>query len=115
MCTVLFDDIRKNIVMKFDIYVFIKYFEKKSLPPVFSRVRVTRCFALCVMFSRSLFILLFVFLRPLYFLSFFYLRILITPLVSLSLAIVMSVPLRLTDSDYSFSIFKLGHCDVCPS
>jgi hypothetical protein len=43
------------------------------------------------------------------------LRILITPLVSLSLAIVMSVPLRLTDSDYHFSIFKLGHCDVCPS
>jgi hypothetical protein len=43
------------------------------------------------------------------------LRILITPLVSLSLAIVMSVPLRLMDSDYSFSIFKLGHCDVCPS
>jgi hypothetical protein len=43
------------------------------------------------------------------------LRILITPLVSLSLAIVMSVPLRLTDSDYPVSIFKLGHCDVCPS
>jgi hypothetical protein len=37
------------------------------------------------------------------------LRILITPLVSLSLAIVRSVPLRLTDSDYSISIFKLGH------
>jgi hypothetical protein len=48
-------------------------------------------------------------------LSLLVLRILITPLVSLSLAIVMSVPLRLTDSDYSFSIFKLGHCDVCPS
>jgi hypothetical protein len=33
--------------------------------------------------------------------------ILITPLVYLSLAIVMSVPLSLTDSDYSCSIFML--------
>jgi hypothetical protein len=90
---------------------------------------------------------------PLYCLSFFDLRLLITPLVSFGhcivcpssiywfwlllwylLAIVLSVLLRYTDSDYSFGIFwplyclsffdirilitplvSFGHCVVCPS
>jgi uncharacterized membrane protein len=54
--------------------------ENLSSPPVFSGVRVTQSLALCVMFCRSLFVLL---------------------------AIVLSVLLRFTDSDYPFGIFKL--------
>ena len=53
--------------------------------PVFSGVRVTRSFLFCVMFCRSLFFLFVLFL----------------------LAIVLSVLLRFTDSNYNFSIFKL--------
>jgi len=44
--------------------------------------RVTRSLVLCVMFCRSLFVLLCFFFRPLCFLSFFDLPILITPLIS---------------------------------
>jgi hypothetical protein len=56
--------------------------EYLSSPPVFSGVRVTRSLVLCVMFCRSLFVLLSVFFRPLCCLSFFDLQFLITPLVS---------------------------------
>ena len=55
--------------------------EHLSSPPVFIEVRVTRSLVLCVMLCRSLVVLFL-------------------------LAIVLSV-LRLTDSDYSFGIFKL--------
>jgi hypothetical protein len=58
--------------------------EHMSSPPVFSWVRVTRSLVLCVCFVH----------RCLSF-SFFL------------LAIVLSVLLRFTDSDYSFCIFKL--------
>ena len=51
-----------------------------SSPPVFSGVLVTWSLVLCVMFCRSLFVLL---------------------------SIVLSVLLRYTDSDYPFGIFKL--------
>jgi hypothetical protein len=54
--------------------------ENLSSPPVFRGVRVTQSLALCVMFCRSLFVLL---------------------------AIVLSILLRFTDSDYPFGIFKL--------
>ena len=54
--------------------------EHLSSPPVFSGVRVTRSLVLCVMFCRSLFVLLYFFFWPLC-LLFFDLRILITPLV----------------------------------
>jgi hypothetical protein len=57
------------------------------------------------MFCRSLFVLLYFFLWPLCCLFFFDKRILITPL-----AIVLSVLLWYTDSDYTF-----GHCVVCSS
>ena len=50
-------------------------------PPVFSRVRVIQSLVVCVMLCRSLFVLFL-------------------------LAIVLSVLLRFTDSDYSFGIFK---------
>jgi hypothetical protein len=53
-----------------------------SSPLVFSGVRVTRSLVLCVMSCRSLFVLFL-------------------------LAIVLSVLLRFTDSDYLFGIFKL--------
>ena len=59
--------------------------------PGFSEVRVTRSLVLCVMFCRSLFVLL----------SFFL------------LAIVLSVLLQITDLDYLFEIFKL-FLDVRP-
>jgi hypothetical protein len=58
--------------------------EHMSSPPVFSGVRVTRSLVLCVCFVD----------RCLSFCTFF-------------LAIVSSVLLRLTDSDYHFGIFKL--------
>ena len=56
-----------------------------SPPPLFSRVRGTRSFVLCVCFVDSY----------LSFCTFF-------------LAIVLSVPLRYADSDYPFGIFKLN-------
>jgi len=54
--------------------------EHLSSPSVFSGVRVTRSLVLCVMFCRSLFVLL---------------------------VIVLSVLLRFMDFDYPFGIFKL--------
>ena len=68
------------------------------------------------MFCRSLFVLLSFLFWPLCCLFFFDIRILITPLVSSNsscpfvlflLAIVLSVLLRYTDSDYPFGIIKL--------
>ena len=53
-----------------------------SSPQVFSGVRVARSLVLCVMFCRSLFVLLSLFFCPLCYLSFLDLWILITPLVS---------------------------------
>jgi len=57
--------------------------EHQSSPPVFSGVHVTRSLVLCVMYCRSLLVLLPLFFCPLRCLS-FDLRILITPLVSLN-------------------------------
>ena len=56
--------------------------EHMSSPPVFSVVHVTRSLVFCVMFCRSLFVLLYFFFWPLCCL-FFDIRFLITPLVSL--------------------------------
>ena len=56
--------------------------EHLSSPSVFSGVRVTRSLVLCVMFCRSLFVLLFFFFWSLCCLFFFDLWIMITPLVS---------------------------------
>ena len=61
-------------------------------------------FSFICMFSRSLFDLLPFFFWPLCCLSFFDIRILITSFWYL-LAIVLSVLLRYTDSDYPFGIF----------
>ena len=52
--------------------------EHMSSPPVFSRVRVARSLVFCVVFCRSLFVLLSVFFWPLCCLSSYDLRILIT-------------------------------------
>jgi hypothetical protein len=122
-----------------------------SSPPDFSVVRVARSSSMC-MICRSLFVLFVIFFWPLCCLS-FDLRILITSLVSFGhcvvcpsliygfwsplwylLAIVLSVLLRFTDSDYLFGIFwplcclsffdlrilitslvSFGHCVVSPS
>jgi hypothetical protein len=110
--------------------------EHLSSPPVFSGVRVTRSLVLCVVFCRSLFVLLSFFIWS-FRLSFFDLRILITPLISLNsfsnisntiwsipsndyvlwvvvwllvlflLVIVLSFLLRYTDSGDTFGVFKL--------
>jgi hypothetical protein len=56
--------------------------ERLILPPVYSGVRVVRPIAFCVVFCRSLFVLLFFFIWSLCCLSVFELRILIIPLVS---------------------------------
>ena len=56
-----------------------------SSPPVFIGLRVARSLVFCVMFCRSLFVLL----------SFFF------------LAIALSVLLRIMASDYTFDIFTL--------
>jgi len=61
-----------------------------SSTPIFIGVHVTRSLSLCVMFCRSLSVLLYFFIWPLCCLFFFDLRILITPLISSS-------------SSYSFS------------
>jgi hypothetical protein len=93
---------------------------------VFNGVCVTRSLVFCVMSRISLFVLLSPFFCALCCLSFFDSRILITPLISCGhcvvcpssihgfwlllwylVAIVLSVLLRFTDSDYSFDIFKL--------
>ena len=65
---------------------------------------------LCVMFCRSLFVLLYFFFWSLQCLPFFELRILIIPLVSLDSScppffVFLSV-LKITVSDYTFSIFR---------
>ena len=67
-----------------DLLIFPQH---PSSPAVFSGVRVTPCLFLCVLFCRSFF--------PFY------------ALVLFLLAIVLSVLLRFTDSDYPFGIFKL--------
>ena len=83
--------------------------ELLTLPKHMSSPRVTRPLVLCVMFCRSLFVHLSFFFWPLCCLFFFESRILITPLVSSNsscpcvsflLAIVLSVFLRVTNSDY---------------
>jgi hypothetical protein len=56
--------------------------ERLILPPVSSGARVVRPIAFCVVFCRSLFVLLFFFIWSLCCLSVFELRILIIPLVS---------------------------------
>ena len=56
--------------------------EHLSSSPVFSGARVTRSLVLCVIFCRSLFLLLSYFFWSLCGMSFFDLRILMTPLVS---------------------------------
>ena len=53
--------------------------EHPSLCPFFNEVRVARSLVFCVMFCRSLFVLLSFFFWPLFFLSFLDLRTLITP------------------------------------
>ena len=53
--------------------------EHPSLCPFFNGVRVARSLVFCVMFCRSLFVLLSFFFWPLFFLSFLDLRTLITP------------------------------------
>ena len=48
-------------------------------------------------------------------LSVFHIRILVTPMVSYSLVIVLSVRLPCTDPGYPYGIIFFGHCVVCPS
>jgi hypothetical protein len=85
--------------------------EHLNSSPVFSGVGVTRSLVFCVMFCRSLLVLLYFFFWSLCCLS-FDLRILITSLWYL-VAIVLSF-LRFTDSDY-LPLVSFGHCVVCPS
>jgi hypothetical protein len=59
-----------------------------SSTPVFSVVRVARSLVFCVMFCRSLFVLLLFFYWSLHCLSFFGLRLLVTPLISCGHCIV---------------------------
>jgi len=74
--------------------------EHLSSPPVFSGVRVTRSLVLCVVFCRSLFVLLYFFLWPLCCLSFFDLRNLITPLVSSNFSYLISLLLLISADSY---------------
>jgi hypothetical protein len=100
-----------------------------SSTPVFSVVRVARSLVFCVMFCRSLFVLLLFFYWSLHCLSFFDLRLLVTPLVSCGhcivcyssdygfwlplwylVDIVLSVILRITGSGYPFDILWTLYC-----
>jgi len=56
----------------------LHFHERLGSPPVFSGVRVARSLVICVMFCRSLLVLLSIFAWPLYYLSSFDLRLLIT-------------------------------------
>ena len=85
--------------------------EHLNSSPVFSGVGVTRSLVFCVMFCRSLLVLLYFFFWSLCCLS-FDLQILITSLWYL-VAIVLSF-LRFTDSDY-LPLVSFGHCVVFPS
>ena len=80
--------IEKNMFTKYTVILILKesvnHWNNKLSTPFFSGVRVTRSLILCVCFIDLC-------------LSFF----------SLSLAIVLSIPLRFTDSDYPFGIFNL--------
>ena len=87
--------------------------EHLSSPPIFSGVRVARSLVFSVMLCRPLFVLLSFFFWPLHCLFFFDLRLLITS-VWYFLAIVLSVLLRFTASDYLPLVF-FGHCIVCSS
>ena len=78
-------------------------------PSVISGVRATRCLVLCVMFCRSLFVLLS--FLPLYCLSFFDIRILITPLVSSSSSLIIRID-RIScsiENKYWFPSYSLFH------
>ena len=78
-----FEDI-KGVIRSCCIHIlYVKYINKIKL--VFSWVRVVQSLDFCVVFCRSLFVLLYFFL----------------------FAIVLSVLLRYTNSDYPFGIFKL--------
>ena len=75
-----FEDI-KGVIRSCCIHIlYVKYINKIKL--VFSWVRVVQSLDFCVVFCRSLFVLLYFFFSPLCCLSFFDIRILITPLVS---------------------------------
>ena len=58
---------------------------------LFSGVCVPPSLVCCVVFCRSLFVILFFFVWPLYFLSFFDLQLLITPLVSSNFLLISQV------------------------
>jgi hypothetical protein len=84
-----------------------------SSPPVFSGVRVARSLVLCVLFCRTLFVILCFFFRPLCCLFFFDLRFLITPLASTNSS-YLSVK-YFVDHCLSFCAFSFGHWIVCTS
>ena len=81
--------------------------------PVFSGIRVTRSLCLYVCFVDRYLSFCTFFFWPLCCLFFFDIRFLITPLWYL-VAIVLSVLLRYTDSDYP-PLVSCGHCVVCSS
>ena len=103
--------------------------ELPTLPehPIFSGVRIAKYLVFCVVFCRSLFVLLSFFLCSLCCLSFFDLRILITPLVPFSLHIkdtllrvVVDDPLEgflnfwhVTHSNATFSHIRFVHNFLC--
>ena len=62
------------------------HFRKAWTYPAFQRFYVARSLVFCVMFCRSLFVLLSSFFWPLHCLSFFDLRVLISPLISSNLS-----------------------------
>ena len=87
-------------------------------PPVLNGVRVTRSLVLYVCFVDRCLSFLSFFFWPLCCLSCFDVRILIylfVLFVLFLLAIVLSVLLRCTDSDLSFSIFKLFLLNFIPN
>jgi hypothetical protein len=82
-------------------------------PPVFSGVPDTRSLVLCVMFCRSLFVLLSFFFWPLCCLSFIDLRILITPYVSSNSSYMTIPPIALTSRQYWSNVCKRTKKNTC--
>jgi hypothetical protein len=90
-----------------------------SLHSVFSGVRVALSLVFCVVFCRSLFVLLSFFFWPLYCLFVFDLRTLITPLVSSNSSCTSFFVLCILGggrvAQFVFWPFSFGHCFECPS
>ena len=94
------DDVRVGVLIRVTLLEqdSLTLPDHQSSLSFFSGVRVIRCFAYCVVFSRSLFVLLFLYVWPLCFRLVFYLRI-----------------IHLVPSNFSYQLRRTSHMELCGS